>query len=352
MLAHPRWRAGLLTAAAVLLAGPGLACSSARTPAPGAGSGSRPGSSPGFSPTSSTSRTDGPSASGAGERPTSLSYLEQIGGLGRPCAVLGAAGSVWVADFSSGRVDRLDPATGRVTGHATAGVQPCGMAWGAGSVWVENYGSNTVTRITPGTLAARSYAVGAAPYDVTFAAGAAWATNWADGTVTRVSAATGKTRTITVGSSPEGIAPAGGAVWVANTASGTVSRIDIRTLKVTTLRTGGKPAWTAYHGGTVWVGDQAAGTVLTISAATGKITGRARVGAQPNDGDVLGGAAWFPDAHGSLYRVSADGRTVAGPWKLPAANPFTLAAYDGRLWVANFGGTNVLVVNPARLPGG
>jgi YVTN family beta-propeller protein len=226
------------------------------------------------------------------------------------------------------------------------------MAWGAGSVWVENYGSNTVTRITPGTLATRSYAVGAAPYDVTFAAGAAWATNWADGTVTRVSAATGKTRTITVGSSPEGIAPAGRAVWVANNASGTVSRIDTRTLKVTTLRTGGKPAWTAYHGGTVWVGDQAAGTVLTISATTGKITGRARVGAQPNDGDVLGGAAWFPDTDGSLYRVSADGRTVAGPWKLPAANPFTLAAYDGRLWIANFGGTDVLVVNPARLPGG
>jgi len=140
-------------------------------------------------------------------------------------------------------------------------------------------------------------------------------------------------------------------VWVANNGSGTVSRIDTRTLKVTTLRTGGKPAWTAYHGGTVWVGDQAAGTVLTISAGTGKITGRARVGARPNDGDVLGGAAWFPDAHGSLYRVSADGRTVAGPWKLPAANPFTLAAYDGRLWIANFGGTDVLVVNPARLPG-
>ena len=59
-----------------------------------------------------------------------------------------------------------------------------------------------------------------------------------------------------------------------------------------------------------------------------------------------------PDAHGSLYRVSADGRTVAGPWRLPAANPFTLAAYAGRLWIANFGGTDVLVVDPARLPAG
>src|SRR5207344_2274663 len=77
MLAYPRWRAGLLAAAAVLLAGPGLACSSARTPAPGAGPGSRPGSSPGSSPNSSTGRTASPSASGVGERPTSLPYLEQ-----------------------------------------------------------------------------------------------------------------------------------------------------------------------------------------------------------------------------------------------------------------------------------
>jgi len=43
---------------------------------------------------------------------------------------------------------------------------------------------------------------------------------------------------------------------------------------------------------------------------------------------------------------------AGGQRELPAANPFTLAAYDGRLWIANFGGTDVLVVNPARLPGG
>ena len=78
--------------------------------------------------------------------------------------------------------------------------------------------------------------------------------------------------------------------------------------------------------------------------------GRRAIGHPPPRG-VGGQQRQVPDAHGSLYRVSADGRTVAGPWRLPAANPFTLAAYAGRLWIANFGGTDVLVVNPARLPG-
>ena len=101
----------------------------------------------------------------------------------------------------------------------------------------------------------------------------------------------------------------------------------------------------------MWVGDRGAAPCSRSAPERGGHRA-GQVGAQPNDGDVLGGAAWFPDAHGSLYRVSADGRTVAGPWRLPAANPFTLAAYAGRLWIANFGGTDVLVVNPARLPGG
>ena len=35
------------------------------------------------------------------------------------------------------------------------------------------------------------------------------------------------------------------------------------------------------------------------------------------------------DQKGLAVAASPDGRTVAGPWRLPAANPFTLAAYAG-----------------------
>jgi virginiamycin B lyase len=256
---------------------------------------------------------------------------------------------VWVADYTDGRVSRIDPATGTVTARVPGGMQPCGMAYGAGSVWVEDYGGNSVTRIQLPGLRTRSYRVGGSPFDVTFAGGAAWVTNYADGTVTRVDAATGRRRTLTVGSSPEGIARAGGAVWVANHGSGTVSRISTASLRVSTIRTGGAPAWTAYSGDTVWVGDQASGTVLRINARTGAVVARVKVGATPNDGDVLDGAAWFPDMNGGLYRISMRTNTVTGPFALNAGNPFTLAAYRHRLWIADFAGTDVIEVDPARL---
>jgi YVTN family beta-propeller protein len=264
--------------------------------------------------------------------------------------VLGAAGAVWVADYTDGRVSRIDPATGTITARVAGGAQPCGMAYGAGSVWVEDYGGNSVTRIHLPDLRTRSYPVGGSPFDVTFAGGAAWVTNYADGTVTRVDAATGRGRTLTVGSSPEGIARAGGAVWVANHGSGTVSRISTASLRVTTIRTGGAPSWTAYSADTVWIGDQAAGTVMRINARTGAIVARVKVGAMPNDGDVLDGAAWFPDMGGGLYRISTTTNAVTGPFALNAGNPFTLAAYRHRLWIADFAGTDVIEVNPARLP--
>ena len=53
-------------------------------------------------------------------------------------------------------------------------------------------------------------------------------------------------------------------------------------------------------------------------------------------------------------RLALSGRrrdgAVTGPWKLGAANPFVAAAFDGRLWIADFGGTDVVVVDPTQLP--
>jgi hypothetical protein len=62
------------------------------------------------------------------------------------------------------------------------------------------------------------------------------------------------------------------------------------------------------------------------------------------------GAVWFPDMSGGLYRIGQRSNAVTGPFRLRAGNPFTLSAYAGRLWIADFAGTDVIVVNPARLP--
>jgi hypothetical protein len=89
---------------------------------------------------------------------------------------------------------------------------------------------------------------------------------------------------------------------------------------------------------------------VRVNARSRSVVARVKVGSTPNDGDVLDGAVWFPDMSGGLYRIGQRSNAVTGPFALRAGNPFTLSAYAGRLWIADFAGTDVIVVNPARLP--
>ena len=325
-------RRGLALASAPLIAVSLAACGS-----------SRAASAPG--PVRSTLTSSIPSSSAAAPGITHI----KAGTM--PCATLGAAGAVWVANIGDNAVRRIDPTTLKLGPPIKTGSQPCGMAWGAGSIWVEDYGDNTVTRIDPTTMSTRSYDVGGSPYDVTFAFGAAWTSNYSDGTVTRIDAASGKTKTITVGSQPVGIAHAGQYVWVANQGDGTVSSIDPTGRHVQPLTVGGRPAWTGYDGSQLWVGTvvNGAGEAVQIDATTRKVVRHSAIGPTPNDPDVLGGGVWYPDKNSSLYRVDETNGKVTGPWPLGLTNPFVAAAFDGRLWIADFGGTDVIVVDPGKL---
>jgi YVTN family beta-propeller protein len=257
-----------------------------------------------------------------------------------------------VADINDFTVKRLDPGTGRLQARIATAAGPCGMAYGAGSIWVEDYTASAVTRIEVATNRTRTIKVGSSPYDVTFAAGAAWVTNYGDGTVTRIDAATNSTRTIEVGASPIGIAAAGGAIWVCASGSRELSRIDAVTYRVSTVDFGGSPSWTAADSDTVWIGDQGAGQIVRLDARSGRIVRRIDVGPTPNDGDVLDGGVWFPDKGGSLYRLDQRTDAVTGPFPLGAGNPFVVSGYRHRLWIADYGGTDTLVLDPALLPAG
>ena len=88
---------------------------------------------------------------------------------------------------------------------------------------------------------------------------------------------------------------------------------------------------------------------MRINARTRSVAARVKVGSTPNDGDVLDGAVWFPDMSGGLYRIGQRSNAVTGLFPLRAGNPFTLSAYAWP-WIADFAGTDVIVVDPARLP--
>ncbi|HZZ97809.1 MAG TPA: hypothetical protein VFE19_12360, partial [Jatrophihabitantaceae bacterium] len=119
-------------------------------------------STPSKAPPSSTNA--GPSTSPPSSVTSSSAaqpwVVQKIRTGGQPCATLGAAGSVWVADISGGVVKRLDPATGQTIARVKTDAGPCGMAYGARSIWVENYTASTVTRINVATNASRSIKVG------------------------------------------------------------------------------------------------------------------------------------------------------------------------------------------------
>ena len=121
-------------------------------------------------------------------------------------------------------------------------------------------------------------------------------------------------------------------------------------MKVTTIRTGGTPGWTAYDDSTVWVGDGSKGQVIRIDAATGDIVKRVTVGPSPNDGDIYRGVLWVPDAVNGLYRVDVATDKVVGLIRLGANNPFVADGYRGKIWIADFKGTDTFVVDPTRLP--
>ncbi|MGA8245840.1 MAG: YncE family protein [Nocardioides sp.] len=265
----------------------------------------------------------------------------------QPCGILGAAGRVWVSDLGNDDLVAVDPTTLHVGHSIKVGTKPCGLAFGGGSVWVEDYGSAQVTRVDARAgRVEHTYRVGGSPYDVTYAAGAAWVTNFADGTVSRVDAASGKVTTVQVGGSPTGIAPGAGSVWVGTGAGGIVG-IDTATSRVTRrIHTPGPAGWTAYDARHVWV--NVADQVWELDARSGRVIARQRAGTHPEDGSVVAGVAWVPDADGMVRRFGpgASGK----PFASGVGNPFVLAAYRGRVWIVDFAGTDVVRLDPSRVP--
>jgi YVTN family beta-propeller protein len=135
--------------------------------------------------------------------------------LGARSAMAIGLGSVWLA-AGSGPVQRLDPATGRITASVRLGNGPKAMVVGHDAAWVVNEDEGSVTRIDPRTTSVvRSISVGADPVAIAMDPDAIWVANSGDGTVSRIDPATNAvTKAINVGHRPLGVAVADGLVWV------------------------------------------------------------------------------------------------------------------------------------------
>ena len=140
------------------------------------------------------------------------------------------------------------------------------------------------------------------------------------------------------GRGPVAVAVGADAVWVAS-ADGTVRRYDARTGLAT-----GEPervpgaAGVAVGEGSVWVTSQSEDTVTRLDPATGRLLGRAiRVGSQPTDIAVGGGAVWAANSgqtDGTVSRIDPDSGEAGDPIEVAKGQVFALTYGEGGVWVA------------------
>jgi hypothetical protein len=135
-------------------------------------------------------------------------------------------------------------------------------------------------------------------------------------------------------------------VWVTDGTSA-VTRLALATGAVLgRTEAAGVPNWTASDAAHFWTSSTTTGQVVVLDATTKKVVGTAAVGGKPVDGDALNDVAWFPDRQTTeVIGVDATGAVVARHGT-GLADPFVLSAYQGRLWVGDFGGTDLVGLTP------
>jgi ABC-type transport system substrate-binding protein/tRNA A-37 threonylcarbamoyl transferase component Bud32 len=214
--------------------------------------------------------------------------------------------SGWVLLRDRQLVDRLDPASGRVTGHVRLPFVPSRIAGAGETAWVTEDSGPRVAWIgrRPGGL-------GSLRVKKLFSVG-------------------------TQGdrlSSPAGIAVGAGSLWIARGAH--VARVDPRTGRVLQLfRTPVTSNWVVFKDGMVWAASGDSGSVYRIDPIANRITHQFLHG-WISDLTVGDGYVWVPVVpENVVYKLSIDdlslqGQVAAGP------DPESVSVGGGALWIAN-----------------
>jgi DNA-binding beta-propeller fold protein YncE len=181
-------------------------------------------------------------------------------------------GALWVADCKAKTVNRIDIRANRVVAVISTGLaSPDGemnLVSGAGSIWVASDRAGVIARIDPAT--------------------------------NRVIAS------IKVEPGACYLAFGEGALWAVSAQRQTVQKIDPKSNSaVLTTKLGKSPGFLAVGEGGVWVQEQGDGTVARIDPASGAVTGRVKVDAtlQWGDIDTGGGKVWLRTTAGQSFVV-------------------------------------------------
>lgn len=291
---------------------------------------------------------------------------------------------VWVSNHNGANVNRVSRATGAVDLTVGVGSKPYGILYAHGYVWVANYGSDSITRMNPdGTgvatialvagdgplgltkivtsaggqfltischksgkvksinletlsLVGLATTVGRKPcfmYSVTIGGKSfLYVANYLDNTVSVVSEAGTVVATIPVGQGPFGITFDGTHVWVCNYADSSLSLIDPITNTVTAviqLGTRKGPTDAAHIDGYVWVTCAATREVARVNVATRIPTAYEPMPSSPRSIMYDGTDAWMPlnlNASSSVVPVTVTNPAPGGGASAPVN--FTILGVD------------------------
>src|SRR4051794_34012795 len=89
-------------------------------------------------------------AAGAAQAPTIVAKIK-VSAIAAPCAAAQGGGFVWVSEYGSPYLLKIDPKRNKVVSRTGIGTGSCGLGYGAGSLWIEDTSSSTVSRVSART---------------------------------------------------------------------------------------------------------------------------------------------------------------------------------------------------------
>ena len=274
-------------------------------------------------------------------------------------------GSVWYTAQHTGRLGRLDPATGRVREVPLGeGSQPHGVIVGPdGAAWVTDSGLNAIVRVDPASHAVKRFPLRGGYTNLNTAAfdrlGALWFTGQA-GVYGRLEPASGR---LEVYDAPRGRGPYGiaatpqGTIYFASLAGSYVGRIDPPATGVTVLvpptpDNGARRVWSDSRGN-VWVAEWDGGKLARYDPAANAWREWSVPGGQPRPYAVYvdeHDQVWLSDfgANAIVRFDPPNERFEVLPLPSRGAAVRQLLGRPGEVWGAESGADKLVVVRSER----
>ena len=253
--------------------------------------------------------------------------------------------TVWVTLYGAKQVVQL-ARDGRVLRRLPTGPHPCGVAFSQRLLWVADVDTGRLQALDPASgRTVRSVTIGGALWDLRSDGTFLWTDDHVN-TLVRVNPGDGRVRRVDVGATPGGIAVGPDGVWVAVQGEGDVAHVDPATVAVIgRIPTGPSPTWFANDGSTLWLSDDS-GVVQRLDAGAGRLAAGYRVGGQPDDGTALDGRVYIPDRRsGHVLVLDAATGAVVSVLALPAA-AFVAESALGYVWLLDYTGHRVVRLDP------